>query len=153
MPRPVRHLRQYLVHPWCFQRQIVHHQTGQVASVHGTVSWQDVSKPDAVPMLLGRESGVIQLATYTGRATQTYCYAFTSDAVSEVYFHDGRFFYTLDLTTSHCEIRHRCGEDTYDGVFDAISTTTYQQIWRVMGPRKDYTSHTTFSHALNEMGS
>ncbi len=145
MKRPVNPLRHYLEHPWRFQRQIVHHDTGQVASINGTVSWQDVSKPHAVPMLLYSETGVIQLASYTGNATQTYRYAFPSDAIAGVYFSDRRFFYTLDLTTSHCEIQHLCGEDTYNGVFDAISETTYQQIWHVTGPRKNYTSHTTFS--------
>jgi hypothetical protein len=142
---PIHDLRHYLQHPWCFQRQIVHHHSSQVATIQGTVSWQDVSKPDAALTLLYREFGVIQLATYTGKATQTYAYMFPSNAAAEVYFSDGRFFYTLDLTTDHCKIRHVCGEDIYDGVFDALSETTYQQIWRVIGPRKDYTSHTTFS--------
>lgn len=145
MKRPIHPLRHYLEHPWRFQRQIVHHHTGQVANINGTVSWQDVSKPDAVPMLLYREMGVIQLATYTGKATQTYRYTFPSQTVAEVYFRDGRFFYTLDLTTSYCDIRYLCGEDTYHGVFDAVSETIYHQIWRVIGPRKAYTSHTTFS--------
>jgi hypothetical protein len=133
------------------QRRIVHHQTGQVASITGTVSWQHVSEPDAVPMLLYRETGVMQLATYTGNATQTYYYEFPHDAVAEVSFSDRRFFYTLDLTTSHCDIRHVCGEDIYSGVFEAISETTYQQSWRVIGPRKDYTSETTFSRSCSEI--
>jgi len=143
--RSVNQLRHYLAHPWRFQRRIVHHDTGQVASIIGTVSWQNVSEPDAVPMLLYRECGVMQLANYMGNATQTYYYKFPHDTVAEVSFSDGRFFFTLDLTTSYCDIRHVCGEDTYNGVYDAISATTYQQIWRVIGPRKDYTSHTTCS--------
>jgi hypothetical protein len=145
--RPVHHLRHYLAHHWRFQRQIVHHHTGQVAYIHGTASWQEISESDAVPALLYREAGVIQLANYTGNATQTYSYVFPNDAVAEVYFSDGHFFYTLDLTTSHCEIQHPCGEDMYHGVFDAISETTYRQIWRVTGPCKDYTSDTTFSRS------
>src|SRR5688572_26825156 len=144
MKRPIHPLRYYLEHPWRFQRQIVHHHTGQVANINGTVSWQNVSKPDAVPTLLYREMGVIQLATYTGKATQTYGYTFPSHTVAKVYFRDGRFFYTLDLTTSYCDIHYLCGEDTYHGVFDAVSETIYHQTWHVTGPRKDYTSHTTF---------
>ncbi len=145
MKRSVYHLRQYLEHPWRFQRQIVHHDTGQLVHIHGTVSWQDISEPNAAPMLCCRETGVIQLANYTGKATQMYGYTFKSDVHAEVSFSDGRFFYNLNLTTSHCKIQHLCGDDTYDGVVDAITDTTYQQIWRVIGPRKDYTSHTTFS--------
>ncbi len=145
MTYPVNDLRRYLVQPWCFQRQIVHRDTGQVANMHGTVSWQAPAQPDALTTLRYCEMGVIQMAHYTGKASQTYRYAFASDSISEVYFSDGRFFYTLDLTTGHCEIRHVCGEDIYDGVFEAVSETTYQQTWRVMGPRKDYTSHTVFS--------
>ncbi len=94
---------------------------------------------------------MIQLASYIGKAAQTYCYKFPRNTDAEIYFNDGRFFYTLDLTTGHCEIRHLCGEDTYDGVFDAISERTYQQIWRVSGPRKNYTSHTTFSRSFSEI--
>jgi hypothetical protein len=145
MQRPVHHLHDYLKHHWHFKRQIVHHHTGQIATIDGTASWRDVSKADAVPTILYRECGVIQLATYTGKATQTYRYTFPSDAVAEVYFRDGHFFYTLDLTTGHCEVRHLCREDIYDGVFDAIADTTYQQLWRVTGPCKHYTSHTTYS--------
>lgn len=145
MKQLVSHLRHYLEHPWRFQRQIVHHHTGQVANIKGTVLWKKVSKPDAVPTLLYHETGVIELADYTGKATQTHYYQFPSEADAEIYFNDGRLFYTLNLTTSHCEIRHLCGEDVYDGVFDAVSETTYQQIWRVTGPHKNYTSHTTFS--------
>ena len=145
MRRPVHHLRHYLAHHWGFQRQIVHHHTGQVVYVNGAASWREVPESDAVPTLLYREAGVIQLEHYTGKATQTHRYRFPNHAVAEVYFHDGRFFYTLDLTTSHCEIRHPCGEDTYHGVFDAMSDTTYRQVWRVIGPCKNYTSDTTFS--------
>lgn len=144
MKRPINQLRHYLEHPWRFQRQIVHHHTGQVANINGTVSWHDVSTSDTVPTLLYREIGIIQLATYTGKATQTYRYEFPSDRAAKICFDDGRLFYMLDLSTNHCEIRHLCGEDTYDGVFDAISETTYQQIWRVIGPYKAYTSYTTF---------
>jgi hypothetical protein len=142
---PIYHLQHYLEHRWRFHRQVVHHHDNQVAYINGTASWQDMNKSDAVPALLYREIGTIQLAAYTGTATQKYCYTFPSHKVAEVYFSDGHFFYTLDLTTSHCEIQHPCGEDMYHGVFDAISETTYQQIWRVTGPHKDYTSHTIFT--------
>ncbi len=90
-------------------------------------------------MLLYRENGILQLANYTGKATQTYRYDFPSDMIAEVYFNDGRFFFTLDLTSSHCDIRHLCGSDTYDGKFDAISENEHHQEWRVIGPRKETT--------------
>jgi hypothetical protein len=144
MQRPVHDLRQYLAHHWRFQRRIVHHQTGQVADVHGAASWREVVEPEAASMLLYREDGVIRLEHYTGKATQTHRYRFPSPAVADIYFSDGRYFYTLDLRDSRCEIEHPCGEDMYRGACDAISDTTYRQVWRVTGPDKDYTSETTF---------
>jgi len=142
---PIYNLYHYLAHYWYFQRRVIHQYTSQVAYIDGTASWQNTDESDTVQSLLYHETGVIRLENYTGTATQTYRYAFPSHTVAEVYFNDGHFFYTLDLTTSHCKIQHLCREDVYHGVFDAISETTYQQIWRVTGPRKDYTSRTTFS--------
>jgi hypothetical protein len=142
---PINDLRQYLTHHWHLQRHVIHHDTHQIAYISGAASWQATDEEDAICSLLYRETGIIQLSNYTGTATQTYCYMFPSSTVAEVYFSDGRFFYTLDLTTSHCEIQHPCGEDMYHGVFDAVSDTTYQQIWRVAGPCKDYTSYTTLT--------
>lgn len=142
---PVTHLRCYLNHRWHFKRRIIHHHSNQVANIEGTAAWQAMPGADAERTLLYHEAGVIQLANYTGKASQTYRFDFPCDAIAEVYFNDGRFFYTLDLTSSHCDIHHLCGADTYDGRVDAISETEHHQIWRVTGPRKDYTSHTTFS--------
>ncbi len=142
----VTHLRHYLDHPWHFKRHIVHHHSNQVADIDGTVSWREASGRHANHTRLYCESGVIRLANYTGKATQTYRYDFLCNEVAEVYFSDGRFFYTLDLTSSCCDIQHPCGEDIYEGRFEAISETEYQQTWRVTGPHKDYTSRTIFSH-------
>ena len=144
MAQPVHHLSQYLAHYWCFQRRIAHRHTGQVVDVHGVASWREVCEPEAAPTLLYREAGVIRLEHYTGKAMQTHCYRLSSPAVADVYFSDGRFFYTLDLRDGHCDVEHPCGEDLYRGVFDAISDATYRQVWRVTGPDKNYTSETTF---------
>ncbi len=141
----VTRLRCYLNHDWHFKRRIIHHSSNQIATIDGVVSWEKVSGVDAEQTLLYREHGVIQLASYKGKATQTYRYEFPSDAIAEVYFSDGRFFYTLNLTSTHCDIHHLCGADTYEGQFDVISKTEHHQRWRVTGPRKDYTSHTIFS--------
>ena len=134
---------------WDFHRQVYHHDTGQVADIHGHVTWQDISTPGAVPTLRYCETGVLQLDAYTCRATQTHIYTFPSQTVAEIYFRDGRFFYTLDLTTGHCTTHHPCGDDLYEGAFEAVSETLYQHIWRVTGPDKNYTSHTTFSRSRN----
>jgi hypothetical protein len=140
----VNHLRHYLEHSWSFHRHIIHHHTGQVANVNGTVLWNLASNLNPVSTLQYCETGLIHIGTYTGYAKQTYYYTFISDRLAEVYFSDNRFFYTLDLTTSHCDIQHPCGQDTYNGTVEAISQSRYRQIWRVTGPYKDYTSDTIF---------
>ncbi len=144
---PVINLRGYLDHGWSFKRRIIHHHNDQVATIDGSVSWQKMPGSDADRTLLYREQGVIRLANYIGNASQTYRYDFSSEGIADIYFNDGRFFYTLDLTTSHCDVQHLCGADTYDGTFDAISDHEHHQIWRVTGPRKDYTSHTIFTRS------
>lgn len=142
---PVKQLRDYLRHTWRLQRRITHHQTQQVVTIEGLVTWQSVCSAAGQYTDLYHENCVMQLEQYTAKAHQTYGYEFPSDAIAEVSFSDGRLFYTLDLTTGHCDIQHLCGEDTYEGVVDAISETEYRQTWQVSGPRKHYTSDTIFS--------
>ena len=141
----IQQLRHYLSDTWHLQRRITHHWTNQVVTIEGVVTWQTAPRTEENYTDLYREHCVMRLENYTAKATQTYGYHFPSDSIAAVYFSDGRFFYTLDLTTSHCDIQHLCGDDTYDGIVDAISENQYQQIWQVRGPRKHYTSHTIFS--------
>lgn len=141
----VKQLRDYLCDTWRLQRRITHHQTNQVVTIEGIATWQAAPGAEEKYTYLYGEKCVMQLENYTAKATQTYGYHFPSESIAAVYFSDGRFFYTLDLATSHCDIQHLCGEDIYDGMVDAISKREYRQIWRVSGPRKHYTSHTIFS--------
>ena len=141
----VKQLRDYLSDTWRLQRRITHHQTNQVVIIEGIATWQMLSGVGKIYTHLYHEDCVMQLETYTAKATQTYGYHFPNDSMADVYFSDGRFFYTLDLTTSHCDIQHLCGDVTYNGVVDVISEREYRQIWQVRGPRKHYTSHTIFS--------
>ena len=141
---PINHLQHYLDDSWKFRRQITHHQTQQLAHVEGTTSWQLLPAPPAQPRHLYLERGVLQIGDYTGAMTQTYQYVFRTLTSADIYFKDGRFFYTLDLTTGQCEFHHLCGEDTYQGQVEVMSKTEYRQTWHVSGPRKDYTSQTIF---------
>ena len=142
---PVKQLRDYLGYTWRLQRRITHHQTYQVVTIEGIVTWEVVGGAAEPHTDLYHENCVMHLEQYTAKASQTYRYQFPSDSIAEVSFSDGRLFYVLDLTTSHCDIHHLCGEDTYTGVIDVMAEREYRQIWQVRGPRKDYTSHTVFS--------
>lgn len=141
----VTQLRDYLSYTWHLQRRITDHLTHQVVMIEGVVTWEEARGGAAPYTNLYHENCVMQLPQYTATASQTYGYQFPSDSIAEVSFIDGRLFYTLDLATSHCDIHHLCGEDTYIGGVDAIAEREYLQTWRVRGPRKDYTSHTIFS--------
>lgn len=71
--------------------------------------------------------------------THKYTHTLTRPAVADVAFRDGRFFHSLDLSAGTCAVVHACDPDTYRGTVTALSPTALRFVWRVTGPRKDFT--------------
>ena len=140
----IHELQPYLIHTWTFKRAITHHLTGQTVTVEGHVTWQPQCDAERLNCFSYLEQGKIQIGDYVAAVSQTYRTTFPTPVVADIYFNDGRFFYTLDLSTGECDIHHLCGQDTYQGHVAVVSETEHHYVWRVNGPRKDYTSNTAF---------
>ena len=90
------------------------------------------------------------LVNYGGRrwpAEQELHWRFWGGA-GELYFADGRFFCAMDLKrvaeSWRADLVHECGEDFYEGEIEISSENSWRLVWRVKGPRKDYTLATSF---------
>lgn len=80
--------------------------------------------------------------------TQNYGLVFDNKGGLTVNFPDGRLFYTLENQTQPQTIDHRCGNDHYQGEYTVQSQTQFTQIWKVKGPKKEYTMITEYSRSL-----
>ncbi len=145
----VFHLKSYLLHSWTFKRTVTHKKIHfghhQTAIVEGVQTWQPLSVLVNVSRYLYVERGCLALGNHRGMAEQKYQFEFQKNDQAQVYFNDGRFFYSLDLKKGKKEIEHQCGSDHYLGEIQVISKRQYSCTWHVTGPQKDYCSYTLFS--------
>ena len=72
----------------------------------------------------------------------TYLYEVKTPQECRVLFPDGRLFY--EISSQSQEIEHLCGEDKYQGHFEALTPNQWQLFWRVTGPRKSYEIQTFY---------
>ncbi len=108
--------------------------TGPTARFEGTAVWSVVQGGcDYV------EKGVMTLGNQPPlHAERRY---FWSDGLS-VYFEDGRFFHQVPALGGVAH--HWCDPDTYDVTYDFKQWPQFRVLWRVKGPRKDYTATTQY---------
>jgi hypothetical protein len=76
-------------------------------------------------------------------ASRIYLWRVESGRVA-VRFADGRPFHIFDPADATPSVRHLCGADLYAGRYDFTGWPCWSLIWRVYGPRKAWTSRTTF---------
>lgn len=93
-----------------------------------------------------RENGVLHSL---GNADfyQSYILEFTPKPSQNslcVKYLNGAVFYKLESVQGTHHIHHQCGDDTYLGTWD-YKNDTLTLVWRVKGPRKDYTMFTTYA--------
>ncbi|MFW2542610.1 DUF6314 family protein [Primorskyibacter sp. 2E107] len=65
-------------------------------------------------------------------------------AGAAVFFEDGRAFHDVDLRQGSPAAAHWCDPDQYDVTYDFSDWPRWSSLWRVKGPRKDYTMRTTY---------
>jgi len=79
---------------------------------------------------------------------QSTTWRFEDPAGPDLYFQDGRFFCSARFEKIgdawRAPLMHRCGDDKYDGDVIVASENSWRLIWRVKGPRKDYTLDTRY---------
>jgi hypothetical protein len=68
-----------------------------------------------------------------------------------VHFADGRFFHAFDLAAD-ARAAHDCAPDLYRVRYDFSDWPAWRATWTVSGPRKDYTSETTYTRKATRVG-
>ncbi|GAA4216988.1 hypothetical protein GGQ68_003020 [Sagittula marina] len=112
---------------WQIAREIAH-SDGTQARFAGTAVWTlGESGADYV------ETGVLEMGTARFNAERRYRW---TDAL-EVYFDDGRFFHAVPQSGGRAS--HWCDPDQYDVTYEFADWPRWRAVWRVRGPRKDYT--------------
>ena len=76
---------------------------------------------------------------------QRYQWCAEGDTIA-VFFKDGRLFHRFQMDT-RADARHFCDPDHYDVAYNFTGWPVWTMLWRVKGPRKDYTMRSTFSRA------
>ena len=89
------------------------------------------------------ETGALIIADQRFEAERKYLWSQNSGKIL-VCFDDGRAFHDFDPSLGGLASEHLCGEDMYRGGYDFSNWTSWFVTWKVLGPRKDYTSRTSY---------
>lgn len=90
--------------------------------------------------LIYEETGELRLPDQPGvSATRVYHWRDDGEGGAEVLFEDGRDFHRIDLGSAAASAWHDCPPDRYEVSFDFTRWPEWRTVWRVQGPRKDYT--------------
>ncbi|MCY0904815.1 DUF6314 family protein [Arthrobacter sp. H14-L1] len=129
----VADLRAYLAGSWRVKRTLLDRSSGTRGCFDGTVLFESEDGG-----LGQRERGTISWPTHTGPATRDYLLRPAAEpAALDIYFPDGRFFHTLNLSAGEWTTLHSCAPDTYYVTYHVVSTTRLDYEWTVIGPDKN----------------
>jgi len=123
---------------WSINRVIDDHRAEQRGIFTGTAQFSDHSA-----ILLYAETGELRFAGTQMRAERRYRWHCVGNQ-ADVFYEDGSFFHRLTATDRAASAEHLCGDDLYRGEYIFRSADTWDVAWRVNGPRKAYTSVTTY---------
>jgi len=118
---------------WTLERDIVQADGGQ-GRFDGTAVWSETTAG-----ALHAESGTLHLPGQ-GSFAAARRYVWTADLT--VFFDDGRFFHRVPPEGG--DAAHWCDPDRYEVHYDFTGWPDWQTVWRVRGPRKDYTMTTRY---------
>jgi hypothetical protein len=90
-------------------------------------------EPEGDGTLSWHEHGRLRLGDYDGQARRAYVIVPDGEAW-QVRFDDGRPFHPLDFSDGRGEAEHRCGPDTYRGVYEILGADHFTVTWTVAGP-------------------
>ncbi len=90
------------------------------------------------------EAGELRLPDQAGlQANRRYIWKNSGDGV-DVCFDDGSDFHHIDLQGRVATAWHDCPPDLYEVSYNFSHWPEWRSIWRVRGPRKDYTMLTDY---------
>ncbi len=124
---------------WTVRRRIVDHLTGTVQLFEGTA----LVEPDRF-----LEQGEAEAGSGRFAARRTYRLTRRPGSLA-VSFAGGADFISLG-SGSRQIVRHDCSPDTYKGQFFFRDEHNWAEFWRVVGPRKHYTSLGHYTRPCDE---
>ena len=127
---------------WQITRQIEDRRAGRVGRLQGSAGFT----PDDTGLIY-KENGLLHFSGQPPlNATQTYHWR-QDGAQLSIRFADGRDFHRFDPAQDQPCASHDCPPDWYKVVYNFSKWPTWSSTWTVSGPRKDYTSVTTYKRA------
>lgn len=127
---------------WQVARSIDDRLTHQVGAFHGTARFVTLGSG-----LDYSEIGKMRLGTGPQmQAERRYLWQWAHSDI-EVCFADGAAFHRFVPAGKAAGTTHLCGEDLYDVTYDFTHWPTWEAVWRVKGPRKDYVSASVYTRA------
>ncbi len=123
---------------WNIIRKIDDRMGNQQGDFEGTASF---TRRDET--LYHHESGTLMLAGTKLHASRSYKWIFERPDIV-VCHHDNTPFHRFTPDYGIIRVSHLCGEDRYNGQYTFNLPDHWQVTWTVDGPRKNYTSRTTY---------
>ncbi len=128
---------------WSIERAIEDRKSAQTGRFVGTAVFEAAGET----ALSYQEVGKLQLDGGTAfTANRSYLWTFDGELVS-VTFEDGRAFHDFTANGKAEGTDHLCGQDMYRVVYEFGDWPKWRTRWDVSGPRKDYTSTSTYLRA------
>ena len=121
---------------WLFDRRISH-ENAPDASAQGQATWSPIENG-----LMYVEEADLYIQGHPPMKTQR---RYIWRAPLDVFFEDDRFFHAVPAEGG--ETLHDCPPDTYRVVYRFAAWPLFETVWRVTGPRKDYTMITQYRRA------
>jgi len=138
----LRHMEQPLYDTlhgnWYINREIDDRYSEQKGKFVGTAAFTRQNTG-----LLYNESGDLTFGETSLRASRAYQWSFDGLSV-QVTYEDGSPFHDFTLDGSTAQAKHLCGQDIYYAKYDFYLPSRWTAVWTVSGPRKDYTSTSTY---------
>lgn len=117
---------------WRLEREIVH-DDGQTVTFRGDATWTGSEDE-----LMCSETGILSLAGQRMEATRKTVWR----APLDVFFDDGKFFHSVPPGGGAAS--HDCAPDRYDVMYNFAAWPVWTVHWRVVGPRKAYTTRSEY---------
>jgi hypothetical protein len=127
---------------WTLKRSIDDRHSDQMGDFQGTATF--ASATDGA--LTYYETGQMRFGAgaQVFNAERRYQWQFENEQVA-VFFHDGSPFHHFTPTGQGAGTTHLCGDDLYDVTYDFREWPVWTATWSVQGPRKNYTSVSTYA--------
>lgn len=125
---------------WTLSREISH-EDGRVDRLEGACTFKRSG-----PRLIQDEQGTLVTADGQFEATRRYIWREEGGRL-DVFFADMRPFHSIPQNIDRPETTYLCPPDRYQVSYDFSQWPEWKSVWRVEGPRKDYTMTNVYSPA------